>query len=203
MGAAGGGKAKGARSHGVQTAPGELQERDLQQQEGEPEGGRKRQVGGHRDALASMVLSPPPGSGHTDILPCPWPTQGKGAPPTWGSAGPREVGPAAWVVSSPLQRVPDGPGKLAGVPAQELARGSQTAREFRPSPFIQQILIDTQDLLGSGLGWALAVLVEERGHHPALQHSQWGCGRGVSNPRRPRTGWRLCLPDPPASLLQR
>lgn len=148
MGAAGGGKAKGAISHGVQTALGELQERDLQRQAGEPEGGRKRQVGGHRDALASMVLSPPPGPGPTDILPCPWSTQGKGPPPTRGSAGPREVGPAAWVAWSPLQRVPDGPGKLAGVPAQELAQGSQTARELRPSPFIQQILIDTQDLLG-------------------------------------------------------
>ena len=41
--------------------------------------------------------------------------QGQGAPPTWSSTGPREVGPAAWLVWSPLQRVPDGPGKLAGV----------------------------------------------------------------------------------------
>ena len=176
----------------MQTALGELQERDLQRQAGEPEGGRKRQVGGHRDALASMVLSPPPGPGPTDILPCPWSTQGKGPPPTRGSAGPREVGPAAWVAWSPLQRVPDGPGKLAGVPGQELAQGSQTARELRPSSFIQQILIDTQDLLGCRLGWAPAVLVEERGHHPALQCSQWGCERGVSNPRTSHR-WGLCM----------
>lgn len=45
------------------------------------------------------------------------------------------MGLASWQVSSP------GAGP-----------GNQTAREFRPSPFIQQILIDTQDLLGSRLG---------------------------------------------------
>lgn len=99
---------------------------------------------------------------------------------------------ARMAFSSP-QMVPDGPGSWQ-VSQPGAGPGSQTARELRLVSFIQEV--DTQDLLCSRLGWCWGCSQEEYGHHPALQSSLSGRGRGIIS-----QGRDVCSHTVPGGML--